>query len=95
LHVHLRVDNADLMCRAFSFLRTNKALKSLISWLKNGAKPCIPAFNFNIAAMLQENTSLETLSIRSGHGIDTIAEEYLVFIAALEHNPRRSNSSIV
>jgi hypothetical protein len=70
-------DNSDLWCRALSFLPTNKALKSLMVALKvnldihisHGASR-VSAVRLNIAAMLQENTSLENLSMaRLGYNL--------------------------
>jgi hypothetical protein len=81
-------DNADLWCRAFSFLRTNKAVKSLVVDMQNGfTESCLSAFRIDIVTMLQENTSLESLFFRrSWNGIKIKAEEYFVLIAALQRN---------
>jgi hypothetical protein len=47
--------NANLWCRAFSFFRTNKVLKSLVVGVQYGATDsCLSAFQIDIAAMLQE-----------------------------------------
>jgi hypothetical protein len=81
-------DNADLWCRAFSFLRTNKALKSLIIRLNHVTEEsCVSAFRINIAAMLQETASLESITIVSWESLENEAEEYLVLITKLQHNP--------
>jgi hypothetical protein len=58
-------ENAALWRRAFSFLRTNKAIKFLVVETQSSVitKACLSAFRINIVAMLQENTSLESLSI--------------------------------
>jgi hypothetical protein len=88
-HVPLCDDNADFWCRAFSFIRTNKALKSLTIRVKHVMEqPCSSAFRIHIATMLQDNTSLESLSIiRSWCGTDIInAEEYIVLVTMLQHN---------
>jgi hypothetical protein len=78
-------DNADLWCRAFSFLRTNKAIKSLIIELRDATKSCVvAALCRHIAAMLQDNASLESLVIQSVNKMK--AEDYLAFIAALQDN---------
>jgi hypothetical protein len=84
----MRDDNAALWCRAFSFLRTNKALKSLIIRLDDDMmrRSCVPAFHIDIAAMLQENASLESICIQSWGDIEINAEEYLVLITMLQHN---------
>jgi hypothetical protein len=83
-NVGLSNDNADFCCRAFSFLRTNKALKSLIVTLDmDVTRSCVSAFCIDIAAMLQENASLESLIIRS-HAIK--AKEFCVLITVLQHN---------
>jgi hypothetical protein len=80
----LRDDNSTLWCRALSFLRTNKALKSLQVNVQRGvAEPCLSTFRIDIAAMLQENTSLESLSILCSK---TKAEEYIALVTALQQN---------
>jgi hypothetical protein len=35
-HININDDGADLWCRAFSFLRTNKGLKSLVVSVGDG-----------------------------------------------------------
>jgi hypothetical protein len=78
-------DNAAMWCRAFSFLRTNKTLKSLVVAFDSGAtKSCVSAFRIDILAMLQENASLEILSILSKDLYS--AEEHIAFVAALQDN---------
>jgi hypothetical protein len=80
--VPLSDDNAALWCRAFSFLRTNKALKSLRVYVQRGVtESCLSAFHIDIATMLQENTSLESLSIQSWKAV-----EYMALITVLQHN---------
>jgi hypothetical protein len=87
MFVPLCEGESTMWCRAFSFLRTSKYLKSLVVDVQLGAKePCLFAFRINIAAMLQENTSLENLSIRSYNGIKIKAEEYFALVTALQHN---------
>jgi hypothetical protein len=65
LHVPLCDDSSVLWCRAFSFFRFNKALKSLIVDLDyDVVEPClVTAFCVDIATNLQENASLESLAI--------------------------------
>jgi hypothetical protein len=87
--VLLRDDTTVLWYRAFSFLRTNKAIKSFeIGVQRNGEESCVSAFRVNITAMLQENTPLESLSIQNMYGrfeaID--AEEYITLVTVLQHN---------
>jgi hypothetical protein len=86
--VSLSDDNAELWCRAFSFLRTNKALRFMVVVVKDDAtNSCISAFRVAITAMLEENTSLESLSIRKGwEGMKIKVEEYFVYVTALQHN---------
>jgi hypothetical protein len=88
--VYLTDDNADLWFRAISFLCTNKALKSLAVALdrSNVTASRVAAFSIDIAAMLQENTSLESLTIESCYtdNFRAEAEVYFVFITALQHN---------
>jgi hypothetical protein len=57
-------DNADLWCKAFSFLRTNKAIQSLLVETQSSVftESYLSAFRIDIVAMLQENTSLKSLS---------------------------------
>jgi hypothetical protein len=75
--------NAELWGRAFSSLRTNKALKSLV--LK--AEGCVFAFQIYIATVLQENASLESLSIiNTNYPLVSGDEQYYNFITALQHN---------
>jgi hypothetical protein len=83
-------ESAALWCRALSFLRTSKTLKSLIVNLDAGATAsCVSTLQSNIACTLQENASLESISIDSWHGcIKSKAEEYFVLITALQHNTR-------
>jgi hypothetical protein len=80
--------NADLCCRALSFLRTNKVLKSLMVNVDNRAtESSLSVFRSHIAAMLQENATLERLSIGKTCSFTLIkAEEYFVFITALQYN---------
>jgi hypothetical protein len=80
--------DADLCCRALSFLRTSKALKSLTVDVESSAThSCVSAFCRHIAAMLQENASLESLSILGRYSVITIEmEDFFVFVTALQHN---------
>jgi hypothetical protein len=79
-------DNSDLWCRSLSFLRTNKALKSLMINLEgNVTESRATACRTTIALMLQENASLESLSIQ-GWSNEIQAEEYVKLIIALLHN---------
>jgi hypothetical protein len=57
-------DDAAIWCRAFSFLRTNKALKSLMLTVNfDTTESCLSAFRIDIVAMLQDNASIESISI--------------------------------
>jgi hypothetical protein len=87
--VRVSDNNVDLWCRALSFLHTNKALKFLVVGLHNDVEEsCFSAFRIDIAAMLQENASLESFSIRNLYGrIETMeAEEYTALGTVLKHN---------
>jgi hypothetical protein len=83
-------DNVELSCRAFSFLRTNKAIKSLVVDMHmqpDATNSCLSTFRVAITAMLEDNTSLEKLSIRKGWKSMCInVEEYFVHVTALQHN---------
>jgi hypothetical protein len=85
INIHLTDDNADFWCRALSFLHTNKALKVLKVSVQQGiAEACLATFRIDIVAMLQENASIESLSILSWNAINT--EEYIAFLTTLQHN---------
>jgi hypothetical protein len=70
---------------ALSSLRSNKTLKSLIIELKDGTKSSLSAFFIDIAAMMQENASLESLSVGQSRNSSTI-DDYFVLVTALQHN---------
>jgi hypothetical protein len=72
--------NTALWCGAFSFLRTNKALKSLSLGLDDETPSSLSSLRMEIAAMLKENVSLETLSI------STKPEDYAELITVLQRN---------
>jgi hypothetical protein len=79
--------NADSWCRAFFFLRTNKTLKSLVLDVQRVVtKSCLSAFRIDIAVMLEDNASLESLSIQKLYTFKVGVEEYVAVIAALQHN---------
>jgi hypothetical protein len=82
---HLHDENSALWCRALSFLRTNKTLVTLVlDAQRDATESCLSAFPVDIVAMLQENVSLECLSVQGSHR--TKAEDYFVLVAALQHN---------
>jgi hypothetical protein len=91
-------ENSAMWSRALSFLRTNKALKSLMVTLEDDetgsvtesmesmTQLCASAFCIDIVAILQENASLERLSIKSLCSIELEEYEYFVLVTALQHN---------
>jgi hypothetical protein len=83
----LYADNATIWREALSFLRTNKALKSLRIDVQEErpTESCVSAVCLGIASMLEDNTSLESLYITSSNS-RTNADVYLAFAAALEQN---------
>jgi hypothetical protein len=84
--VHLSDDNSDLLCSALSFLRTNKALKSLTIDVQTRGS-CLSAFCRGIAVILHENTLLESLTIRKKWNTPKIKfEDYFVLVTALQLN---------
>jgi hypothetical protein len=83
-HVALCDDNADFWRTAFSFLRINKALKSMTVNMQRSPVSCLSTFRIDIAAILQDNASLESISIQSRTKIG--AEDYIAFITALQGN---------
>jgi hypothetical protein len=88
LNDRLLDENSALWYKALSFLRTNKALKSLmVTFDRDVSTSCFDALCRHIAVMLQENASLESLTIENnGYRIRIKAEEYFFFITALQHN---------
>jgi hypothetical protein len=85
--IQMNDDSADLWWKAFSFLRTNKGLKSLVVSVRDGdTESCLSAFCVGIAAMLQESASFESLAIQSWKRIKIKAEEYVVLVTAFQHN---------
>jgi hypothetical protein len=98
--VHVTDDNADSWCTAFSFLRTNETLKSLMASLDGDeTESCVSTLSYDIACMLQDNTLLESLSIQRRSieiteeyistrpwSIEIKAEEYIALVTGLEHN---------
>jgi hypothetical protein len=81
-------DTVALCCRAFSFLRTSKALKSLLVDAEyHVTASCLSAFRIDMATLLQENTSLESLTIKkSAIDMKVKAEEYIALVTALQYN---------
>jgi hypothetical protein len=78
-------DSSALWYRALSFLRTNKALKSLsIPLEQDVTESCAYAFCIDILAMLQDDVSLESLYIRSRD--KSKVEDYVTYITTLLSN---------
>jgi hypothetical protein len=85
--VRVTDDNSDFWCRALSFLRTNTALKSLeVTLDQNVTESCVDNFVTDIAEMLEENPSLESLCIGRYDLIH--ADEYVELITALQQNTK-------
>jgi hypothetical protein len=98
--VHVTDDNADSWCTAFSFLHTNKTLESLVATLDGDeTESCVSTLRSDIACILQDNTSLGSLSIQRrsikiteecisirGWSIEIKAEEFIAFVTGLQHN---------
>jgi hypothetical protein len=82
---HLHDENSALCCRALSFLRINTTLKTLLlDAERDVTESCLIAFPIDVVAMLQENLSLETISIQGSHR--TKVQDYFVLVAAIQHN---------
>jgi hypothetical protein len=82
--IRLRDDNFALWCRALSFLRT-KALRVLRLFMEQGVtESCASAFCMRIAAMLQENASLEIICIVTSGELRV--EGYVALLPALQNN---------
>jgi hypothetical protein len=90
--VHVTDDNVNLWCRALSFLRTNKDIKVFVVNLKRDVKESrVAAFRTDIAAMLQENASLESLRIQRYNAFK--AENYVALITALQRGGKDLKAS--
>jgi hypothetical protein len=86
-NVPLLDESGALVYREFSFLRTNKTLKSLTFDLTDDATlSCVSAFLRHIAVMLQENVSLENLIIEIWNFCKIKVEEYFDVVTLLQHN---------
>jgi hypothetical protein len=85
MNVRLCGYSCALWCRALSFLSTNKVLKFLTVDIPSlSLESCVSSFRLHIAAMLQENVSLERLSIPCVN--ETKAGEYVALVTALRQN---------
>jgi hypothetical protein len=85
LNIVLDDDNFALWCRALSFLRINKALRVLrITMEHDVTESCACAFRMHIVAMLEENASLEYISMETTR--ENKAEEYIALLSALRNN---------
>jgi hypothetical protein len=83
----LRDENCALLNTAFSFLRTNITLKSLVVNVQHYlTTSCRSTFCCDLAAMLQDNASLESLTVQSCHTIRMKADEGILLLTALQHN---------
>jgi hypothetical protein len=80
-------NDAALWLGALSFLRTNKVLKCLTLFINDygTTTPYLSSFRMDIAVMLEENVSLERLSIRID-GTEIEAEDYTAIITVLQYN---------
>jgi hypothetical protein len=88
-------ENPELWCRALSFLRTNTALKSLtIAFNMDSTKSCVDTLCGQIATMLQENSSLESLNIQKSKAI-MIKAESIYFSSPRSSTIRRSKPSML
>jgi hypothetical protein len=84
---HVTDDDSDFCCTALSFLRTNKAIKSLKVDLTVGAThPRVSVFLRHITGMPQENASLEDMCIQICTPYQMKSEEFADFVTALQHN---------
>jgi hypothetical protein len=77
-------ENCTLWSRAFSFLRTNKALKHLMIDVHRVPESCVSTIRIDIVEMLQENASLGSLAVLSMNLIKSA--EYIALVTALQHN---------
>jgi hypothetical protein len=83
----LRAPSLRSVCfsESFSFLRTKKALKSLVVHVHQGVtESCLSAFHIDIAAVLQDSASLESISIISSNPIRP--DGYVAFFTSLQHH---------
>jgi hypothetical protein len=83
-NVKLGGNDNSLWREAFSFLRTNTALKALhVNFEPNVTESHATAIRMDVLAVLRENDSLETLSMINKHAR---LDDYLVFVAAIYPN---------
>jgi hypothetical protein len=75
-------------CRVFSlFLRTSKALKSLVFYVQNVVtESCLSAFRANIAVILEDNASLESLCLLPTFRIQLTDDESKQMASLLKKN---------
>jgi hypothetical protein len=79
----------SLWCKGLSVLRKNTALKSLeISFASEVQKSFVSALRMEVVAMLEENESLESISIFVDRGIVPTVEEYCALLTALQQNTK-------
>jgi hypothetical protein len=62
--------------------------------IHGATESCVPAFRIDNAAMLQENASLESISINCGFVKPIKAEDYFVLVTALQHNTTLKSLSV-
>jgi hypothetical protein len=88
LNTRLCDGNSTMWCRALSFLRINKTLKSLLvaAFDAGALESCASTLRSDIACMLQENASLERLTIQSSIITKIKADDYFVLVTALQRN---------
>jgi hypothetical protein len=66
----------------------------MVTLKEDATESCVFAFLIDIATMLHENASLESLSIRKS-GSRIKAEEYIALVTALQHNTTSKTLSLV
>jgi hypothetical protein len=88
-YIPLFDDNVNLWYRALSFLRSNKALKSLVvSMPEDCLESCLSALRIDIVAMLQDNKSLEMLTVQSWNACTITIGDFFALAATLQHNTK-------
>jgi hypothetical protein len=87
VNVGSRDMDISLWCKGLSVLRKNTALQSLeISFASEVQKSFVSALRMEVVAILEENRSLESISMFVDRGIAPTVEEYCELLTALNQN---------
>jgi hypothetical protein len=95
LNIGSRDMDISRWCKGLSVLRKNTALQSLeILFSSEVHKSFVSALRMEVGAMLEENKSLESISMFVDRGIVPTVEEYCALLTALQQNTKLKTVSI-